>query len=268
MDADFFMKLRENIPPQFKTFFDEELTKRRGQIELQNKIPSIEEYNAASQAKAAQEEPLPEFQWEDQRPIDWESIEDTDEVIVPEVMTTGGDAGGMNGDENIDWERIAREDDPNIIIPETRISSDTINGGGYLREKGSTFVPNPASLPTDEVPVKNPSLGDLLNLGSINRAQQSSPMGMEPDIFPETQELMDINKQYQDILANEEGALNFAKSGRPIAQTPQDVDVSDLTPADYEAGRQLLRGETPTANLKIAQNRVNAARYRDMGGAL
>ena len=80
---------------------------------------------------------------------------------------------------------------------------------------------------------------------------------------------MNIQKEYENTLQNEEYALNFARSGRTLPTNPNEVDPSSLTPADMEAGRQLLRGEPPTANLKQSRDAANAIYYRDvMGGDL
>ena len=90
MDLDFFKKLQENIPANLRPIFQEEFNKRRSALEIQNSIPSVEEYRAGSEARAAE---IPEI------PDDfWESIEDTNEVIVPEVITTSDQGAYSRGD--------------------------------------------------------------------------------------------------------------------------------------------------------------------------
>lgn len=47
----------------------------------------------------------------DEESIDWEGIEDTEDVFVPETNITGGDMSVGDTNTPIDWESIANDED-------------------------------------------------------------------------------------------------------------------------------------------------------------
>ena len=283
MDMDFLRKLQENIPPQLRATFSDEIARRRAEMEVQSKIPSREEYRAGAERRAAEVEEIPDSMWEQL------ANEDDPNIITPDVRTSadtingGGylrESGSTQPGYQPDWETLgsvwglaAMEDDPNIITPDVRTSADTIDGGGYLREGGSSqpgYQPDWQAIANGQGgQVAAPTMNEFLaGVTGGSQAPASPIQNMRPDIFPETQEMLDVQKGYEDILANEEAALIFARSGKPLPQRPEEVDINDLTPADFEAGRQLARGEVPTANLGVVRNTVNAIQYKNMGGEL
>ena len=86
------------------------------------------------------------------------------------------------------------------------------------------------------------------------------PQPEAPEIFPETQELMAVTDALTKEASNLRGTV--AQAGRPTPTNPMEVGIASLTPADFEAAMQLMRGEPPTANL---QQHLNAEAIRTFG---
>ena len=112
----------------------------------------------------------------------------------------------------------------------------------------------------EETPIGNEFIApDTMTPGSASL----DPSGID---IPEQEELegtrvmRDMNAQ----LKNHPSLVPFKrleKGGNLLPQTVEEVDVNDLTEADFAAARQLMNGETPTANLYENLATAGLAKY-------
>lgn len=169
--------------------------------------------------------------------------------------------------DEVDWDKVIEmeeQGDFQPALPETQTTGISQAPVGGPQPQVAALTPTEMmgspQLPTQITGApQQPSVA----LGVPNQAVP--PAAPAPEIFPETQEMINVRDGLQAELEKENFGVEYAKSGRPL---PTAGDPSLLTEEDYEAGRQLLRGETPTANIKKWRDAGNAIQYRDMGGSL